>query len=167
MTNTASISHFRVEGLTFRKSAQSGAYLQVCPPERMDVTFKTPGPYDFTVKRNGQQHTSGTVKVQYVHREARDLTQSEWDDYAHAMLTLKSTPTAEGRVTYGSTCPSGRPEDYHDYEFFVFMHLGFLPNQGWLNPSQQDQIHFGLMMDPHTKHVFTAMSVLYSVLYPR
>merc|ERR1712048_136922 len=101
----------------------------------LDFEFWYPGYYDVTVEVNGVAFKK-QIRNLYARREVRDLTQEEWGRYVSAMWTIKNVKTSLGRTLYGANCPTGRPEDYHEHEYFVMVHTTLSAN------ATSDQLHF-------------------------
>ena len=105
------------------------------------VNFTHPGNYEIVVLDDisKQVVAERIVENKYVRRDVYSLTSSEWNDYVHAVWTLRDLSTDEGRQYY--TCPSGKQTDYREYDFFVLFHGFYSAN------ATCDQLHFSMMQE--------------------
>lgn len=112
----------------------------ICEPTIV-VEFGDPGTYAVSVSDTSEQvvHTNVTLRNMYVRRELRALTQGEWEEYVHAVWTLRNVSTADGRDRF--VCPTGNQLDYKEYDFFILLHSFHSAN------SVCDQFHFSMMQE--------------------
>ena len=116
-----------------------------CGDAALDHVFSYPGDYQVcaAVKdaARGTAPTCVVVKNRYVHRHVMDLTQAEFDEYAHAFREMHALSTAEGRAAYGAGCLDA-DEDFHTHDAFVSLH-NFLSAR-----REHDRLHYIQLQEP-------------------
>mmetsp|Transcript_10245 Transcript_10245/g.17170 ORF Transcript_10245/g.17170 Transcript_10245/m.17170 type:complete len:684 (+) Transcript_10245:127-2178(+) len=112
------------------------------PNASFEHMFTFPGEYRACVTA-GTSEACVTLKNRYVHRHVMSMTQQEFDEYAHALNTLRSTSTVDGRATYGHRCLDA-DEDFYTHDAFVALH--FFGSSA--NRTSADRLHYLVLQEP-------------------
>ena len=112
-----------------------------CGPEWVvEHRFTFPGDYRVCVKA-GDAENCTTLQNRYVHREVMALTQTEFDEFAHAFNVVRRMSTEDGRAAFGHQC-LGDESDYYTHDSYVALHT-FLSSF-----RDHDRLHYITLQEP-------------------